>query len=31
MKQILEDHQMTEMMREVLIQEGKPVPSVREN
>jgi hypothetical protein len=25
-KQILEDHQMTEMMREVLIQEGKPCP-----
>ena len=25
-KQILEDHQMTEMMKEVLIQEGKPCP-----
>jgi len=25
-KQILEDYQMTEMMKEVLIQEGKPCP-----
>ena len=26
MKQILEDHQMTEMMKEILVQEGKPCP-----
>jgi hypothetical protein len=25
-KQILEDHEMTEMMKEVLIQESKPCP-----
>lgn len=25
-RQILEDHQMTEMMKELLIQEGKPCP-----
>jgi len=26
MKQILEDHQLTQMMKEVLVQKGKPYP-----